>query len=296
MSGLINKIKTYGAKKITLSIIKYIIVFIFILWILIPVAWIVALSFKPYAEWRVSYLIPKNPTLSNYVMLFAPKQLQIFIAYTAVIEPITKPLLNSVIVSFIATLIATTIGFFTAYGASRYNTPGPFMIFFTLLTRMLPPATFVTPLVVYYTTLQLLDNLIGLILLYAAASVTYAIWIIKGYIDAIPREWEEAALLEGAKPLEVLRKVILPIARPGIVVSGLFIFLLCWTELLFALVLTHIHAVTLPVQISKYVTGVGPLYGAQAAAALLGSLPPVIIGYLIQRHLITGFTFGLVRG
>ena len=285
----------FNMRRIIINIIKYMVILFFILWIAIPVAWIISLSFKPYGEWRTASFIPNKPTLDNYIMLFSPRLLSAFIAYTAVIEPITRPMINSVIVASVATLIAVGIGFFVAYGASRYNSPGPFTLFFTLLTRMLPPATFVTPLVVYYTTLSLLDNVIGLILLYAAASVTYAIWIIKGFIDSIPVEWEEVALIEGAKPIEVIRRVVLPIARPGIVVSGLFIFLLSWTELLFALVLTSSQAVTLPVQISKYVTGVGPLYGAQAAAALIGSLPPVIIGYIIQRHLITGFTFGLVR-
>jgi multiple sugar transport system permease protein len=271
------------------------VIVVFILWTLTPVLWMISLSFKPYGEWRTPHLLPQKPTIDNYRMLFTPQALQIFIAYTAIIEPVTGPLTRSLIVSITATIIAVIIGFFTAYGASRYNTPGPFVLFFTLLTRMLPPATFLTPIMVYFTTLGLFDNIAGLILLYSATTITYAIWIMKGFIDAIPVEWEEAALMEGAKPLEVLFKVVLPIARPGLVVSGLFIFLMAWTELLFALVLTNVNAVTLPVQISKYVTAVGALWGTQAAIALLGSIIPVIIGYMIQRHLVTGFTFGLVR-
>jgi len=282
-------------KKILTRVLAWLILLIIVTWTLIPVIWIISLSFKPYAEWRTPSLFPKNPTLDNYIILFSPQSVSIFIGYTAIIEPITGPLIRSITISILATVIAVIIGFFTAYGASRYNSPGPFTLFFTLLTRMLPPATFVTPIMIYFTALHLLDNVLGLILLYSATTLTYAVWILKGFIDAIPVEWEEAALMEGATPFQVLLKVVIPITRPGFVVSGLFIFLMSWTELLFALVLTSVN-VTLPVQISKYVTAVGALWGVQAAIALLGSLIPLVIGYLIQKHLITGFTFGLVRG
>ncbi len=281
---------------VLVSALKYVFLGVFLLWVLVPVAWIVTLSFKPYSEWRVSYFIPKHPTLDNFVVLFKPEAFSGVMGSTAIVEPVTKPLINSIIITLAATLLAVIIGFFTAYGASRYNTPGPFGIFFTLLTRMLPPATFVTPLMIYYSNLNLLDKHVGLIVLYSSVTVTYGIWILKGFIDAIPKEWEEAALLEGASYLKILYKVVFPLVRSGVVVSFLFIFLLNWTELLFALVLTNTEAVTLPVHISKYVGAVGQLYGPQAALALIGSVIPVIIGYTIQRHLVTGFTFGMVRG
>ena len=281
---------------LVVSALKYVFLGVFLLWVLVPVAWIVTLSFKPYSEWRVSYFIPKHPTLDNFVVLFKPEAFSGVMGSTAIVEPVTKPLINSIIITLAATLLAVIIGFFTAYGASRYNTPGPFGIFFTLLTRMLPPATFVTPLMIYYSNLNLLDKHVGLIVLYSSVTVTYGIWILKGFIDAIPKEWEEAALLEGASYLKILYKVVFPLVRSGVVVSFLFIFLLNWTELLFALVLTNTEAVTLPVHISKYVGAVGQLYGPQAALALIGSVIPVIIGYTIQRHLVTGFTFGMVRG
>jgi multiple sugar transport system permease protein len=214
---------------------------------------------------------------------------------TALVDPVTLPFINSLLVVGASTVLSVIIGFFTAYGASRYNSPGPFSLFFTLLTRMLPPATFVTPIMVYYSNLKLLDSHLGLIMLYSAVTVTYGIWILKGFIDQVPIEWEQAALLEGASHLQVVFRVTLPIVKSGLVVSGLFIFLLNWAELLFALVLTNVQAVTLPVHISKYVGAVGQLYGPQAALGILSSLIPVIIGYIIQKHLVTAFTFGMVR-
>jgi len=275
--------------------LKYIFVGIFLLWTLIPVAWMVGLAFKPYPEWRVAYFFPKNPTYLNFVILFEPKQMLGMMGATALVEPVTLPFINSLIVVGASTVLAVFLAFFTAYGASRYGSPGPFSLFFTLLTRMLPPATFVTPIMVYYATLNLLDTHLGLILLYAAVTVTYGIWILKGFIDNVPREWEEAALLEGASHSQVIFKVTLPIVKSGLVVSGLFIFLLNWAELLFALVLTNIQAVTLPVHISKYVGAVGQLYGPQAALGIISSLIPLIVGYVIQKHLVTAFTFGMVR-
>lgn len=275
--------------------VKFIFVGIFLTWTLIPVVWLISLAFKSYPEWRVSYFIPKQPTLSNFIILFRPEEMLGMMGKTALVESVISPFLNSLVVVSISTILAVLIGFFTAYGASRYNSPGPFTLFFTLLTRMLPPATFVTPMMVYYSNIGLLDTHLGLILLYSAVTVTYGIWILKGFIDQVPREWEEAALLEGASELEVVFKVTLPLVKSGLVVAGLFIFLLNWAELLFALVLTNIQAVTLPVHVSKYVGAVGQLYGPQAALGILSSIIPLIIGYMIQKHLVTGFTFGMVR-
>jgi len=283
------------SQKIISKLTRYLVIIIFLSWILIPVLWMVTLAFKSYPEWRVAYFFPKEPTFMNFILIFEPKQIVGMMGATALVDPVTLPFINSLLVVGASTVLSVMIGFFTAYGASRYNSPGPFSLFFTLLTRMLPPATFVTPIMVYYSNLKLLDSHLGLILLYSAVTVTYGIWILKGFIDQVPIEWEQAALLEGASHLQVVFRVTLPIVKSGLVVSGLFIFLLNWAELLFALVLTNVQAVTLPVHISKYVGAVGQLYGPQAALGILSSLIPVIIGYLIQKHLVTAFTFGMVR-
>ncbi len=282
-------------KRIISKFLRYIVIIAFLAWILIPVLWMFTLAFKSYPEWRVAYFFPKEPTIMNFILVFEPKQIIGMMGATALVDPVTLPFINSLLVVGASTVLAVIIGFFTAYGASRYNSPGPFSLFFTLLTRMLPPATFVTPIMVYYANLKLLDSHLGLIMLYSAVTVTYGIWILKGFIDQVPVEWEQAALLEGATHIQVVFKVTLPIVKSGLVVSGLFIFLLNWAELLFALVLTNVQAVTLPVHISKYVGAVGQLYGPQAALGILSSLIPVVIGYLIQKHLVTAFTFGMVR-
>jgi len=269
---------------------------IFMAWLIIPITWTISLSFKPYLEWRAAHFWPKDPTLLNYKILFYyEREITITTGGTALTKPMIPPLINTLIVVGVSTVIAVIIGFFTAYGASRYNSPGPFGLYFTLLTRMVPPATFVTPVLVYYRTIGFIDSHLGLILLYAAATVTYSIWILKGFIDQIPREWEEAAVLEGLSPLRAMVRVTLPLVKSALVVSGLFIFLMNYSEFLFALVLTTMKAVTLPVHLTTYVGAAGALYGAQAACGIIASIPPLIIGYVIQRHLITGLTFGMVR-
>jgi multiple sugar transport system permease protein len=271
------------------------IILVSIVWIF-PTAWMVSLSFKPYEEWYGSNFIPNKFTLTNYQALFYPEEIfKTVMGRTALVASIINPLINSAIIVTVATFLAVVIGFITVYGAIRYKTMGVFSLFFTLMTRMLPPATFLAPIMVYYAFLHLLDTQLGLILLYSTVTVTYAIWLLKGFIEQIPPEWEEAAILEGASNWQVLRRVTIPLAKGGLVVSFFFIFIFNWTEFLFALVLTDVNAVTLTVQVGKYVGSIGQLFGIQAAIGILSSIPPVVMGYIIQRHLATGLTFGKVR-
>lgn len=284
-----------GKNLIQKIVIYVLIILILAVW-LFPTAWMVSLSFKPYEEWYGSNLIPNKFTLINYEALFNPEEIfKTVMGKTALVAPMTNPLINSAIIVSIATLLSVIIGFLTVYGATRYKTAGTFSLFFTLMTRMIPPATFLAPIMVYYAFLRLLDTHLGLILLYAAATVTYAIWLLKGFLEQIPPEWEEAAKLEGATNWQILRHVTIPLVKGGLVVSFFFIFIFNWTEFLFALVLTDVNAVTLTVHVGKYVGSIGQLFGMQAALGILSSIPPLVMGYIIQRHLVTGLTFGRVR-
>lgn len=277
-------------------VVRYALLIALTIWTLGPVTWLVSLAFKPPLEWYTSNLIPREPIIDNFIWIFnTTNPIGKTSVMTAVAEPVMKPFLNSIVVSSLGTVFAVLVGFLAAYGVSRYRAGGTFTLFFTLLTRMLPGAVFITPLLIYYSTLRILDTHFGLIVLYTAVTLTYSIWILKGFIDEIPPEYEEAALLEGASPWSILSKVVVPLLKGGILTSALFIFILNWTELLFAIVLTDIRAVTLPYQIGRYVSAVGILYGPQAALGLIATIPSVAIGYIIQKHLVTGFTFGRVR-
>lgn len=266
--------------------------------ILLPVVWVLSISFKPPQEW-LAYpptIIPVEATTSNYIILFQPGNPVGGVAtMVSSAEPVTQALINSLIIAPLATAASVLIGFFAAYAVSRYRVGGTFMPFFTLTSRMFPPVAFAVPLLVYYRVLGLIDTRLGLILMYTGFTVAFSLWMMKGFIDGVPRHIEEAAILDGASPWRVLFTITLPLVRGGLASTALFVFILNWTEFLFALVFTSREAITIPVQVSHYVGAVGRFYGPQAALGIVASIPVVVAGYLIQQHLVTGFTFGLVR-
>ena len=165
-----------------------------------------------------------------------------------------------------------------------------------LMLRMAPPMVAIVPLTVFYSLLGFIDTYHGLILAYATFSMPYAVWIIKSFIDEVPKELEESARLDGLTPLAAHFKITLPLIKGGVLATALFIWILNWSEYLFALLLTHGNVVTLPVQITAYQTYAGMLYGPQAALAILAVVPLVIFGIIIRRYLARGLTFGAIRG
>jgi multiple sugar transport system permease protein len=265
---------------------------------LVPAVWLLSISFKPPTEWQVfpPTLIPRSPTLDNYIVLFKPEAPRgTAAAMLRVTEPVTKSFLNSLIVVPIATALSVTVGFLAAYAVARFRVGGAFMPFFVLTTRMFPPVAFAVPLLVYYRWLRLIDTPLGLILIYAGFTLAFSLWMTKGFIEGVPRHIEEAAILDGASPWRVLFTITLPIVKGGLAATTLFVFILNWTEFLYALIFTSTKTITVPVQLSHYVGAVGRFYGPQAALGVVASIPVVILGYMIQRYLVTGFSFGLIR-
>lgn len=266
--------------------------------ILLPIVWVLSISLKPPEEW-VAYpptVVPVEPTASNYIVLFQPgNPVGGIAAMVSSAEPVTRAFINSLIIVPVATLASVLIGFFAAYAVSRFQTGGPMLPLFVLTTRMFPPVSFAVPLLVYYRLLGLIDTRLGLILMYTVFTIAFSLWMMRGFIDGVPRHVEEAAILDGASPWRVLFTITLPLVRGGLAATGLFVFILNWTEFLFAQIFTSREAITIPVQVSHYVGAVGRFYGPMAALGVVASIPVVVAGYLIQRHLVTGFTFGLVR-
>lgn len=265
---------------------------------LVPVVWVLSISIKPPDEW-LAYpptLWPRRPTLANYQVLFqVGNPVGTIAAMTRSAEPVTPAILNSLVIAPVATAVSVAVGTAAAYAVSRYRTGGPMMPFLTLTTRMFPPVAFAVPLLVYYRSLGLIDSRLGLVLMYSAFTVAFSLWMMRGFFDGIPRHIEEAAMLDGASRWRVFFTMSLPLVKGGLAATALFVFILNWTEFLFALIFTSRHAVTLPVQVSRYVGAIGRFYGPQAALGIVASIPPVVAGYLIQRHLVRGFTFGLVK-
>lgn len=276
----------------------WVIVLVVLFFFAMPVVWLISVSFKPQQEWQAfpPTLIPREPTLDNYLLLVNPELPKGSASYMLrVTEPVTKSFVNSFIIVPIATFISAVVGFLAAYGVSRYRVGGDFMPFFVLTTRMFPPVAFAVPLLVYYQIWGLIDTRFGMIMIYAGFTVAFSLWMMKGFIDAVPRSVEEAAILDGASRWRVLFTITLPLVKGGLAATALFVFILNWTEFLYALIFTSTRAITVPVQLSHYVGAVGRFYGPQAALGVVASIPVVILGYLIQRHLVTGFSFGLIR-
>ena len=208
----------------------------------------------------------------------------------------TKQLVNSLIAASASTFFSIVLGILTAYAFSRYRIPGEDdMLFFILSTRMLPPVVVTIPIFLMYRELGLYDTHFGLILLYTAFNLSFSVWLLKGFIDEIPREYEEAALVDGYTRLQAFRKIVLPQSITGIAATTVFSFIFAWNEYAFALMLTGEVARTAPPSIPSKVGVGGVEWAAIAAASLVFVIPVIILTFLLRKHLLRGVTFGAIR-
>jgi multiple sugar transport system permease protein len=271
------------------------------LWLFVvgfPIYWIVATSFKPDHEWFAwppVYWSP-TPTLDNYRAVWTGATGTIT---TQHVQSMQKPWIalgNSLLISLLATTLSVVFGTLVAYGTSRYQLLSETRLFNLLMLRMIPPIVIAVPLTLYYSTLHLLDSVTGLVIVYVISTLPYAVWMTKSFVDEIPREMEQAAEILGASRWQTIWEVILPLMRSGVLATFLFILILTWSEYLMALILSKTDVVTLPVQLSKYEGSTeGRVYGWQAALAVGITFPLIIIGCLIRKHLVRGFSFGMVK-
>jgi multiple sugar transport system permease protein len=214
-----------------------------------------------------------------------------------------KYMLNSIVVATANALLVTALALLATYAVSRYRLAGKENIFFwTITNRMAPPAVFLLPLFLLFTQYftvgewKLYDTRIGLILLYCVFNLPFAIWTLRGVIEAIPHELDEAAFVDGATTWQVLTRVILPLAKPGLAVTAILTWVFAWNEYLFAATLTSVQARTITTGLAEFVTVTGTNWGQMAATATLTLLPALIFLGLAQRHIVAGLTFGAVKG
>jgi multiple sugar transport system permease protein len=284
---------------------------------IVPLLWIGATAFKSPAD-SIAYP-PKvffKPTLEGYVNLFTvrSRQTREFIAslppaqtwweklvrsHDMVIAGPSKTVprfMNSLIIGFGSTFLAVFLGTLTAYAFSRFRVPlADDLLFFILSTRMMPPIAVAIPIYLMYRELNLTDTHLGMILLYTAVNVSLAVWLLKGFIDEIPREYEEAALVDGYTRLQAFRKVVLPQAVTGIAATAIFCLIFSWNEYAFALLLTSGEAQTMPPFIPFIIGEGGQDWPAVSAATTLFLVPIVVFTIVLRKHLLRGITFGAVR-
>jgi multiple sugar transport system permease protein len=269
-----------------------------------PIFWLVSTSFKPFEEWAnwPPIWITDNPTLQNYRIVFFPEAAREFAAAQEgsldykVSGSAWKAFKDSTIISTLATLCSVTFGTLAAYSIVRFRTGGDNYPFQFLTVRMFPPIAVVVPMVAMFSILRLSDTYWGLILAYTAFTLPFSIWMIRSFIEDVPAELEGAAMVHGMGQFRAFATVTLPLIKGGVLSTALFIFILNWSEFLFALVLTSGDVVTITIQVANYVSASsGKLYGVQAAMGTVSTVPVIVFGYLIQRHLVRGLTFGAIK-
>jgi multiple sugar transport system permease protein len=203
---------------------------------------------------------------------------------------------NSVIIAFGSTALSVVLGTAAAYGFSRFKVPlKDDLLFFILSTRMMPPIAVAIPIYLMYREIGLSDTKLGMILLYTAVNVSLAVWLLKGFIDEIPREYEEAAMIDGYTRLQAFFKVVLPQATTGIVATAIFCLIFAWNEYAFAVLLTSGEAQTAPPFIPIIIGEGGQDWPAVAAGTTIVLIPILVFTIILRKHLLRGITFGAVR-
>ncbi|MEM9498404.1 MAG: carbohydrate ABC transporter permease [Pseudomonadota bacterium] len=265
--------------------------------VLFPVFWIVMTAIKPPTDWNASpaVWIPSDPTLVNFKTLLDPQALFEY-GVGGVSQAAGDAILGSIFVSVTATILSVGIGLCAAIGIARYSSGGNATPLIILSGRMFPPAAIAVPFVIIFSNVSLIDTYTGLIAIYVAITLPFSTWMLKSFVEDLPREIEEAAMIDGKSWFNAHLTVTVPLIKGGLFATTLFIFILNWSEFMFALVLSYTNVTTIPVQLAKYVTATaGTLYGVQAALAVIAMLPLVIAGFLIQNHLARGMTFGAIK-
>jgi multiple sugar transport system permease protein len=260
---------------------------------LAPFAWLLIASLSSQADLLSLPLrwIPHHLSFSRYDQIFSSHGGTIFANFRS-------SLINSLIVASATVAISVTVGVFGAYAYARlrFRLARTSLLLF-LSTYMVPPIALVIPLYLIMARLHLLNTRLGLILVYCTFATPFVLWTMGNYFQTIPRDLEDAARIDGCSRIGALFRVILPLARPGLLATMLFAFLIAWDEFLYALIFTSTTASkTIPVAIAEFTGRFGTDFGLQAAGGILASLPPVLIALVFQRYIVGGLAAGAVKG
>jgi multiple sugar transport system permease protein len=267
------------------GVVRFLYLALFLLFVLAPLYWVVVTSIKPTSDYLAipPVWFPDEPTIVHYTAaLFAYRGF--------------AGLINSVIVASATTVLSALLGTLMGYSLARFNTGGSHLSFWVLSQRFLPPIAIVLPVFLLYRGWGLYDTRIGLILIYTVITLPLSVWMMYAYFRQLPKEMEEAALVDGCTRFGAFWRVALPLAGPGIVVAAVFAFIFVWTEFFFALNLTSRNAFTLPTIFRSFLGFQASQYGEASALAVTSLVPSIILGMLVQRHLVRGLTLGAVQG
>lgn len=268
------------------NILGYIILIIASLIVIIPILWMISTSFKPDTE--VTSLpirwIPKNISFNSYLRMWTD-------------SPFGDYFKNSIIVTLSATIIAVFFSALAGYGISRFSfkTKGLFLTFL-LVTQMIPAIVLLIPYFKLLTKFGLIDSLLGLIVIYISFTIPFCTWMLRGYFDAIPKDLDDAAAIDGCGNFRIFSQIILPLAVPGIIATALYSIIICWNEYLYAFVIiTKEDLKTIPVGIAQSVQDYAIYWNDMMAKSIIASIPVIIIFVLMQKYFINSLSAGAVK-
>ena len=270
-------------------ILKYVLLLLVTLGSLAPVYWLITISFKHEVD---QFAVPPkwisfSPTLEHYADAFLARSFGLY-------------LFNSFTVAVASTFCALLIGTLAAYSLARFRLPVKLdqkLALWILSTRMFPAIVTAVPLFLIMRDLRLVNTRLSLIIVYTTFNLPFVVWMMRGFFAEIPRDLEEAAMVDGDSRLGALRRVVLPLVTPGLAATAVFCLIVSWNEFLFALVLTQTDdAMTLPVGIAGRVTQYGIKWGAMSAAAVVAMIPILAFAISVQKYLVRGLSLGAVKG
>jgi multiple sugar transport system permease protein len=265
----------------------WVAVFAILVFCLAPFYWLVNVSLKTGPDLSGAAVVPPNPTLNNYKSIFQNNDF-------------VHALGNSAIVSLTTTFLALVVGSFCAYALARLRFPAKFLLLALVLSiTTFPPIAIATPVFKLWTDLGLFNTLIGLIIPYLTFALPLAIYILVSFFKEIPKDLEEAALVDGATRFQAFRKVVIPLAAPGLATAGILTFISAWNEFLFAVTLTSTpKARTVPAAIAFFTgsTEFEEPLGTIAAASVIISIPLIFLVLFFQKRIVAGLTAGAVKG
>ncbi len=268
-------------------LITYVLAVILCLFCVFPLLWSIITSLKtPEDVYAMPlHVVPHPFTLQNYSdVLFNSVQMRFF--------------LNSTIVSLLTTLVSTTVAVLAAYGFSRFRFPGGGTLFGTILfSRILPRVTLLIPFYVVLARLHLINTKGGLVLVYLIVAMPITVWMLRGFVDTMPLEIEEAARVDGCGPYGILFRIVVPVLAPAIAAIAMFAFILSWNEFLFPLLITKdLASRTISVGLAFFIDESGVKWGPLMAASVLMGLPPIVAFSYAQKYVVRGLSEGAVKG
>lgn len=273
-----------GGRALAKGGLTWLVILAALAFFLLPVVWIFLTSFKAQGE------------VFHYPPIFWPKHVNFRFYSTTLSGAGGKALKDSLIVASANTGLSLLVGVPTAYSISRFRVGGQHLAFWILSIRMFPPVASAVPLFLLFRKYQMLDSYWALIIAYLTFNVPFVVWFVKGFFDDLPRDLEEAALVDGASRWRAFVGIAVPLAVPGIVTSALLAFVFSWNEFLLALFLTRSQVRTLPVALANLVGGHEIQWGEIGALTVIAIMPVVALALVLQRYIVRGLTFGAIKG